>query len=204
MVPGSLLLLCVGLVHVFIILNTSTHPGKLFEEIVALVGFILVLLGVILWSMCLLYTCCSVLKRFPGLGKGCGQPTVPRSLFVFADSQGRGKQESLQDSLIWEENKIESVWDNAHRNPATENFVRLYRCNWSKYVSSEMAHPQLLYLYVAVLWRLALISKVCSKLGFGEIDWWPIASREEIMMVTPFMMKRYFHYVLSSNIFLIF
>jgi hypothetical protein len=165
----------------------------------------LVLLGVILWSMCLLYMYYRVQKHLSSLGKGFEQPTVPRSLVVFSGSQGQEKRESLQESLIREENtKIESLWDNAHRNPATETFLRLYQCNWSKYVSPNMAYPRFVYLYVAILWRLALISEVCSKLGFGEIDWWPIASREEIMMVTPFMMKRFFHYVFSPCIFLIF
>lgn len=91
--------------------------------------------------------------------------------------------------------EVKSLWKMVDEDPTAKNIVCLYEFNKRMYHSPFIVHHWLHQWYVVFLYFLSYISKRSAELGLGEVSWSPIISNDEIMMIEPFMLKKY--YVLS-------
>jgi hypothetical protein len=90
-----------------------------------------------------------------------------------------------------------SHWSNiVHRDPSNlDNVTELYRAYCHKYRSALVAFPSTLRLHVMFVYRLSQICQLVRQVGIGELDWWPLVSTDDFMMIQPFMEKRFYDYV---------
>ena len=72
----------------------------------------------------------------------------------------------------------------------------LYKASAMK-MSSTSRHAFDSYLYILLLVVLASITRFLVKLGFATgVNWWPIATKDDLMMIEPFMIKAEYNCVL--------
>jgi hypothetical protein len=70
------------------------------------------------------------------------------------------------------------------------NVTKLYVAYCYKYGSTLIEFPSILNLYVMFVYSISQISQLLRQLGIGELDWWPLVSVDNFMMIQPFMEKR--------------
>lgn len=116
--------------------------------------------------------------------------------------KGDPKNESLRRSLahaLVATNRLDDAisvwWELVNDDPwDLRNLSELYAANCLKYGFGDKvsfgSHLYFLFLYV-----ISRVSCILSKWGFGELDWWPVVSTDELMMLRPFMEKRMHFYV---------
>lgn len=90
-------------------------------------------------------------------------------------------------------------WDLVERNPLDLGI--LYELYTARYFKHEPQPKKLSFsfnLYFIVLCGLSVLNKKCSDWGIGDVDWWPLVSEDDLMILTPYMHKVKWHDVSSS------
>jgi hypothetical protein len=68
------------------------------------------------------------------------------------------------------------------------------------YRKLHVENPSILYLlYFIWLCFLLLATEISVEWGFGELDWWPLASEDELMMLRPYMVQEKMTHVCPST-----
>ena len=122
--------------------------------------------------------------------------------FIRGDPNSQSLRRSLAHALAAKnclDDAISMWWELVYEDPRDiRNLSGLYAANRRKYrlevKVSFGSHLYFLFLYV-----ISRVSCLLLKWGFGELDWWPVVSTEELMMLQPFMEKRMYFYVPSLS-----
>jgi hypothetical protein len=84
--------------------------------------------------------------------------------------------------------EISGWWRIFERNPIQMTILRLLHQACVRKYSTQTANVSLLQF--AKLCAMRLLSGRAEKNGIGHLDWWPLASDDELMMLTPYMAKQ--------------
>jgi tetratricopeptide (TPR) repeat protein len=118
------------------------------------------------------------------------------------DPDNQSLRRSLAHALVAENRITDAVsvwWELVSDDPSNvRDLFELYAANRLKYgFGTKVLFASLLYFLF--LYVISSVSSLFLNWGFGELDWWPLASTGDLMMLRPFMEKRPHFYVTPFN-----
>src|SRR5947207_5460850 len=72
--------------------------------------------------------------------------------------------------------------------------LRLYNASCNRY-GEKGADSIGSLLYFLLVCAIAWLDQKCLEFGVGLVNWRPLTSEDDIMMLTPFMVKKHWHWV---------
>jgi hypothetical protein len=98
------------------------------------------------------------------------------------------------------ESAISMHWAVVDQDPYDLGLLRaLYMICSEKYRFPEVGSNFTSRLRVTLICWISILSRKCIEWGLGKVDWWPLASEDDLMMLTPYMRMENFICVCSLN-----
>jgi hypothetical protein len=119
------------------------------------------------------------------------------------DPLNRLLQKRLDDLYCGEQQYDEAIkgwWTLLRQNPFRINFLRrLHEVWFRKYKTVSDSPRETSLVRFAWLCLLKFLSEKAAEHDIGEIDWWPLATEDDLTLLQPYMVKRAWKCVLSHT-----
>jgi hypothetical protein len=86
---------------------------------------------------------------------------------------------------------LEDAWKLAEEKPHVLSAIyRMFCLSQQKHQSFPPKPTVAFNVYFVYLYALHQIARKCRESGLGDVDWWPFAPKDDVIMLVPFMKKQ--------------